>query len=113
MKRFFKKTGRFFFDLKQKNEKEIRQSILLVDGNFILLNNLALIIKDVREKFKNANLTVLTFKDKEGFIRDNFPDVEIRTSFLQKIPFWKIRRHSPSNSWGRFPRACSVPSRSY
>lgn len=77
MKRFFKKAGKFFFDLKQKNEKDIRQSILLVDGSFILPNNFALIIKDVREKFKNANLTVLTLKDKEGFIRDNFPDVEI------------------------------------
>jgi hypothetical protein len=72
-----KKIGRFFIVLSQKNEKDIRQSILLVDGSFILPNNFALIIKDVREKFKNANLVVLTFKDKEEFIRDNFPDVEV------------------------------------
>ena len=55
----------------------MRQAVLLVDGGFILPNNFALIIKGVREKFKNANLTILTFKDKKDFIKENFPDAEI------------------------------------
>jgi len=77
MKRFFKKAGKIFFDLKQKNENDIYQSVLLVDGSFILPNNFALIIKNVKDRFKNANLVVLTFQDKKEFIRNNFPDVEI------------------------------------
>jgi hypothetical protein len=63
--------------LDQRQERDIRQGVLLVDGSSILHNNFALIIKGVKEKFKNANLSVLTFKDKEGFLRENFPDIEI------------------------------------
>ena len=77
MKMLFKKAGKIFFDLKQKNEKDIRQSILFVDGISILPNNFALIVKDVKEKFKNANIAVLTFHDRKEFIRNNFPEVEM------------------------------------
>lgn len=77
MKKLLKKTGRVLFVLDQKNEEELRQSVLLVDGSFILPNNFALIIKGVKKRFKNADITVLTFKDKEAFIKDNFPDVKI------------------------------------
>lgn len=77
MKKLLKKIGKFFIALSQKEERDIRQPILLVEGSFILPNNFALIIKGVKKKFKNANLVVLTFKDKKEFIRDNFPDVEI------------------------------------
>lgn len=87
MKKFLKKIGKFFLVLRQVDEKDIRQTILLVDGSFILPNNFALIIKGVRERFKNADLTVLTFKDKEGFIKDNFPDIEII------VPEGKIKKH--------------------
>lgn len=77
MKKILKNIGRIFIVLEKKNENDIRQSVLLVDGSFILPNNLALIIKGVKEKFKNANIAVLTFREKEGFIRDNFHDIEV------------------------------------
>ena len=77
MKEILKKIGRIFIVLDQKEERDIRQGVLLVDGSSILHNNFALIIKGVKKKFKNADLSVLTFKDKEGFLRENFPDVEI------------------------------------
>jgi hypothetical protein len=77
MKKNLKKFGKFFVVLSQKHEKDIRQSVLLVDGNFILPYIFALIVKDVKERFKNANIVVLTFKDKEEFIKENFPDVEV------------------------------------
>jgi hypothetical protein len=77
MKEILKKMGRIFMVLDQKEERDIRQGVLLVDGSSILHNNFALIIKGVKEKFKNANLSVLTFKDKEGFLKENFPDVEV------------------------------------
>lgn len=77
MKKILKKIGRVFIILCQKDEKSIRQSILLVDGSIILTNNFALIIKNVQGKFKNANSVVLTSNDKKEFLKDNFPDVEI------------------------------------
>ena len=80
MKKFLKKINKVFFELQQKNEEDIHQSILLIDGSFILPNNFVLIIKDIKEKFKNANLVVLAFKDKEELIKDNFPDIEIIVS---------------------------------
>ncbi len=87
MKKSLKKAGKFFLVLQQREKKDIGQTVLLVDGSFVLPNNFALIIKGVREKFKNANLVVLTFKDKEEFIKNNFPDVQI------VVPEIKIKRH--------------------
>lgn len=77
MSKALRKIGRVFIELKPESCQELRQSILLVDGSFILPNNFALIIRNVRNKFKNAELSVLTFRDKEGLIRDNFPDIKI------------------------------------
>lgn len=77
MEKILKKISKIFIVLKQKEEKDIRQSILLVDGNFILPNNFVLILKDVKEKFQNAKIAVLTFEDKKEFLRDIFPDIEI------------------------------------
>jgi len=77
MKKILNNLGKIFVVLDQKQERDIRQGVLLVDGSSILHNNFALIIKGVKEKFKNANLSVLTFKNKEGFLRENFPDIEI------------------------------------
>lgn len=79
MKKILKNIGSIFIVLSQKQEKDMRQTVLLVDGSFILPNNFALIIKNVKERFKNASITVLTFKDKENFIKDNFRDVEVIT----------------------------------
>jgi len=80
VKKILNSVGKFFIVLTKTNEQEIRQTVLLVDGSFILPNNFTLIIKGVREKFKNANITVLTFREKEGFIKDNFQDIEVITS---------------------------------
>lgn len=77
MKNFLKKLGRFFIVLKQRDEITARQAVLLVDGSFILPNNFALIIRGVKDRFKNAHVTVLTFEEKKEFIRENFPDIEI------------------------------------
>lgn len=77
MKKILNNLGKVFVVLDQKQERDIRQGVLLVDGSSMLHNKLALIIKGVKEKFKNANLSVLTFKDKEVFLRENFPDIEI------------------------------------
>jgi|GEM_PF-2589878 len=71
------RIGKFFVVLGQRQTKDMRQDILLVDGSSILHNNFALIIKGVKEKFKNASLSVLTFRDKENFLKENFPDIEI------------------------------------
>lgn len=77
MTNLLKRFGRTFFIIKEKNQSQICQSVLLIEGRFILPNNFALIIRNVKERFKNAHLTVLTFQDKKEFIKDNFPDVEI------------------------------------
>ena len=77
MKRILKKIGRVFISLEQKQEKDIRQTILLVDGIFMLPNNFVLIIKGVQKRFKNAQLIVFTFKEKKQFIAENFPGIEI------------------------------------
>ena len=77
MKKIRKKFGKFFIALSQKDEKDMRQSILLIDDSFILPNNFVLIIKNVKEKFKNAKLVVLTFYNRKEFIKNNFPDAEI------------------------------------
>jgi hypothetical protein len=74
MRKLLSKIGKIFIELNQKNEDDIRQSVLIVDGSFILPNNFALIIKGVKKKFVNAKIVVLTFKDKAEFIKDNFPD---------------------------------------
>lgn len=79
MAKIFKKIGKFFVLMNQKNVTDIRQSVLLVDGNFILPNNFALILRDVKEKFRNAKIEVLTSEDKTEFLRDNFPGVGIIT----------------------------------
>jgi len=75
MMKLLRKIGKVFIELNQGCEDDIRQSVLIVDGNLILPNNFALIIKGVKKKFVNAKIEVLTFKDKAEFIRDNFPDV--------------------------------------
>ena len=77
MKMFIKNIGRFFVELSRQEEDNFKESVLLVDGSFILPNNFALIIRDVRNKLRNAELTVLVFEDKKDFIRDIFPDIEI------------------------------------
>ncbi|MDD5165969.1 MAG: hypothetical protein PHQ57_01080 [Candidatus Omnitrophica bacterium] len=77
MSKVLRKIGRFFIELKPENQERLQQSILLVDGSFILPHNLALIIRNARNKFRNAHFSVLTFQDKEEFLRDNFPDIEI------------------------------------
>lgn len=72
-----KGLGRLFTELRERREEDVRQTVLLVDGNFILPNNFALILKAVKEKCRNAKLAVLAFGDKRQFIKDNFPDVEV------------------------------------
>lgn len=86
MKKFLKKIGKVFIVLNKKDEKDVRDSILLVDGDFILPNNFALILTGVKNRFKNAKIIVLTFENKELFIKDNFPGVEV------VIPKNNIRR---------------------
>lgn len=75
MRRLLNKIGKIFIELNQKCEDDIRQSVLIVEGSLLLPNNFALIIKGAKKKFVNAKIVVLTFKDKAGFIKDNFPDV--------------------------------------
>lgn len=77
MRVFFKKIGKSFFVLSQKNEQDIRQSVLLVDGRNILPNNFVLIIKGVKNKFKNARLVIITFPDKKELLKESFPDAQI------------------------------------
>jgi hypothetical protein len=77
MKKILKSIGRIFMILTKTNEHDMRQSVLLIDGGFILPNNFALIIKGVKEKFQNAKLTILTFSEKKDFLTENFPDAEI------------------------------------
>lgn len=77
MKRLLKKIGRIFIALEGSRADKLRQSVLLVDGSFILPNNLALIIKGAQGRFKNAHFVVLTFQDKKEFIKDSFPEVEV------------------------------------
>jgi hypothetical protein len=77
MKKLIKKLGRCFIALTPTDENKLRQSVLLIEGSFILPNNFALIIRNTKEKFKNARLVVLAFKEKKEFIQDNFPDVEL------------------------------------
>ncbi len=77
MKNLLKKIGKVFVVLDRKDEKDIRHSLLLVDGDSILPNNFALILNGVKNRFKNARITVLTFENKELFIKDNFPGVEV------------------------------------
>lgn len=77
MKRILKKIARLFIDLTEKPESAIRQSVLVVDGSFILPNNLSLIISDVKKRFLNAKITVLTFYDKESFVKEKFPEIEV------------------------------------
>jgi len=77
IRKIIKGAGKILVALHQKEETHIRQNVLLVDGSFILPNNFALIIQEVKQKFKNAKLVVLTVQDKKEFIKNNFPDVEI------------------------------------
>lgn len=77
MKKLLKKIGKSLMVLKQRDERDIRQSLLLIDTSFILPNNFALILKGIKEKFKNAKISVLTFEDKKEFLRERFPDIEI------------------------------------
>jgi hypothetical protein len=93
MVKIFKKIGRLFVFMNQRNMADMRQSVLLVDGNFILPNNFALILRDVKEKFKNAKIEVLTSKDKTEFLQDNFPGVGIITPAskikIKRLCFYK------------------------
>jgi hypothetical protein len=77
MRHFFRKIGTLFIKLKQKRVDELRQTVLLVDGSFILPNNFALIVRGVKDKFKNAKISILAFKDKEALLKDNFPEVDV------------------------------------
>lgn len=78
MKELLKNLGKFFVTLRQKYEKDLRQSILLIDGDFTLPNNnFGLIIQNVKKRFINAKLVVLASKDRKELIRNDFSDVEI------------------------------------
>ncbi|MFA5388681.1 MAG: hypothetical protein WC312_02875 [Candidatus Omnitrophota bacterium] len=77
MKKIFKTIGKIFVILNKTEEGRIRQRVLLVDGKSLLPNNFALIIKGVKEKFRNADLVILAFEDKEDFLRENFPGADI------------------------------------
>ncbi len=88
MKKILKKIGRSFIALNERYENDMHQSVLVVDGSFILPNNLALIISRVQKRFKNAKIAVLTFPDRADFIKDNFPDTEV---IIPALRFRKIR----------------------
>lgn len=77
MNEFIKKIAKLFIILSQKQQSDIRQSVLLVDGSFILPNNFILILTGVKEKFKNTKIKVLTFEDKKEFLQESFPDIEV------------------------------------
>jgi len=74
-----KKIGKTFFRIKQKDPGQIRQAVLLVEGGFILPNNFVLIVRNVKEKFQNARITVLTFEERVTLLREYFPEIEFIT----------------------------------
>lgn len=89
MKKLLKKLGRVFVALHQTSEKDLRQSILLIDGSFILPNNFLLIVRGTKEKFPNAKIKALIFQDKNELLKENFPDVEIilRSQKIRRLEF--------------------------
>ncbi|MCX5713914.1 MAG: hypothetical protein NT033_03705 [Candidatus Omnitrophica bacterium] len=77
MKHFLRKIGKFIIILSQKDEHQVRQSVLVVDGGHLSAEDFALIVTNAKDKFRNANLVVLTQQDREDFIKNNFPEAEI------------------------------------
>jgi hypothetical protein len=80
IKRLLRNLGRFFLVFRQKYEKDLRQSVLLVGGEVVPTNNVELFIQNVKKRFVNAKLVVLTSEDRKGSINDNFADIEIIVS---------------------------------
>ena len=56
MKELLKQIGKSLVIMRQEREGDIRQSVLLVDGSFILPNNFVLIIKGLRENLETPDL---------------------------------------------------------
>jgi len=77
MKKLLKNIGKFFFVLRQKNVKEFCLPVLLIDGGPVFTNNdFCLAIENVKKKFINAKLVVLTSKERRSHI-NNPDDIEI------------------------------------
>lgn len=78
MKKILGNFGRFFVALHQSDEKEVRQSLLLVDSGLILPDNVfSIIIRNTQKIFNNTKVSVLSCRGREKFISDNFPEIEI------------------------------------
>lgn len=79
IKKLIKKGGKVFVSFDRREERELCQSVLVVEGSYLLPYGFSLIISGVKKKFSNANFTVLTFTDKKEFLKNNFPDARIVT----------------------------------
>lgn len=90
MRQILKKIGRFFIALNQEDNFAMRQSVLIVEGSFILPNNFTLIVKDVKQKFANADIVILCFDEKKELLKARFPEAKIFTP-LNKFKGTKYR----------------------
>ena len=77
MKRLLKKIGRFFIVIRQVYEHQVRQEVLVMDSGQVSSVDLAQILRNVKERFKNGKVVVWVQRDREDLLMRAFSDLEI------------------------------------
>jgi hypothetical protein len=75
LKKTIKRMGRFFILLEQKEEINIRQSILTVDNGYSGFEQLKYSIQIASQYFPKAEISVLTFKHRKTLLEKEFTNL--------------------------------------
>lgn len=85
-----KTIGRLFITLKQRDEKIISQSILVIDNGYCRMIDLNTAIKRVQIHFPKAEISILTFEDRKSALQEGFPTLKF-TLLSERITPKKYR----------------------
>lgn len=74
IKKTIKRVGKFFVNLKQEDEKTMRQSILIVDNGYTSITDIGYGIQTVSEYFPKADIIILSLVEQRRLhLQNQFP----------------------------------------
>ncbi|MCM8791913.1 MAG: hypothetical protein NC826_02025 [Candidatus Omnitrophica bacterium] len=84
--RFLKKIGKLFLKLERQQSGILNFKIIVVDNGYSAFGHLFSCINNLRNSFKDVEITVLTHPYRVEFIKNNLTDIEIVVSKNRFLP---------------------------
>ncbi len=76
IKKIVKMVGKLFIALEQKDERIIRQCVLVVDNGYSWLGHLNSAIERIKNYFPKAEISVMTFEQRKSNLEKDFPTLK-------------------------------------